>query len=76
MDKCAIDLVHKAVAGDGDVKTDEGPGGEHAELLERMKKALGGEVKDEHRNIMTPQTVEHYRQRILDFSRRRMSKRA
>lgn len=39
-------------------------------------KTLGGEVRDEHRNIMTPQTVEHYRQRIVDFSRRRMSKRA
>lgn len=38
--------------------------------------SLGGEVKDEHRNVMTPQTVEHYRQRIVDFSRRRMSKRA
>jgi cell division protein ZipA len=41
-----------------------------------ITKSLGGEVKDEHRNVMTPQTVEHYRQRILDFSRRRMSKRA
>jgi cell division protein ZipA len=41
-----------------------------------VAKSLGGEVKDEHRNVMTPQTVEHYRQRIVDFSRRRMSKRA
>lgn len=39
-------------------------------------KTLGGEVRDEHRNIMTLQTEEHYRQRIVDFSRRRMSKRA
>ncbi len=38
--------------------------------------SLGGELKDEHRNVMTAQTVEHYRQRIVDFSRRRMSKRA
>ena len=38
--------------------------------------SLGGELRDEHRNRMTPQTVEHYRQRIVDFSRRRMSKRA
>jgi cell division protein ZipA len=37
---------------------------------------LGGEVCDEQRNRMMPQTVEHYRQRIADFSRRRMSKRA
>ena len=41
-----------------------------------ITRELGGEVRDEHRNIMTPQTVEHYRQRIVDFSRRRMSKRA
>ena len=37
---------------------------------------LGAELKDEQRSFMTPQTVEHYRQRIADFSRRRMSKRA
>ncbi len=37
---------------------------------------LGGELKDEQHNVMTPQTVQHYRQRIVDFSRRRMSKRA
>lgn len=41
-----------------------------------VSKSLGGEVRDEHRNVMTSQTVEHYRQRIQDFSRRRMSKRA
>jgi cell division protein ZipA len=45
-------------------------------VAKSVVKSLGGEVKDEHRNIMTPQTVEHYRQRIVDFSRRRMSKRA
>ncbi len=37
---------------------------------------LNGELKDEQRSFMTPQTEEHYRQRILEFSRRRMSKRA
>jgi len=37
---------------------------------------LDAELKDEQRSFMTPQTVEHYRQRIADFSRRRMSKRA
>jgi cell division protein ZipA len=37
---------------------------------------LKGELKDEQRSFMTPQTEEHYRQRILEFSRRRMSKRA
>jgi cell division protein ZipA len=39
-------------------------------------KSLGGEIKDEHHNAMTLQTTEHYRQRVVDFSRRRMSKRA
>ena len=38
--------------------------------------SLGGEVKDEQHNVMTLQSTEHYRQRIVDFSRRRMSKRA
>lgn len=37
---------------------------------------LGAELKDEQRSVMTPQTVEHYRQRIADYCRRRMSKRA
>lgn len=37
---------------------------------------LGGELKDEQRSVMTGQTVEHYRQRIADFCRRRMSMRA
>ncbi len=60
------------------------PGPEHpAQVFENMLAVsrevttrLGGELKDEQRNVMTPQTVEHYRQRIVDFSRRRMSKRA
>jgi len=37
---------------------------------------VGGELRDEKRSVMTGQTVEHYRQRISDFCRRRMSKRA
>ncbi|MDZ7670678.1 MAG: cell division protein ZipA [Gammaproteobacteria bacterium] len=37
---------------------------------------MGGELRDEKRSVMTGQTVEHYRQRISDFCRRRMSKRA
>ena len=37
---------------------------------------LGGELKDEQRSVMTGQTVEHYRQRIAEFCRRRMSMRA
>jgi len=60
------------------------PGPEHpAEAFEDMLDVarevaarMGGEISDEQRNRMNPQTVEHYRQRIADFSRRRMSKRA
>lgn len=36
----------------------------------------GGSLLDEHRSVMTGQTVEHYRQRIADHCRRRMSMRA
>jgi cell division protein ZipA len=60
------------------------PGPEHpSEVFEDMLAVarevvarLGGELKDEHMNVMTPQTVAHYRQRIAEFSRRRMSRRA
>ena len=37
---------------------------------------LGGSLKDEQMSVLTGQTVEHMRQRIADFSRRRMSLRA
>jgi cell division protein ZipA len=37
---------------------------------------LGGELRDEQRSVMTGQTVEHYRARIVEFCRRRMSMRA
>ena len=37
---------------------------------------LGGSLKDEQLCVLTGQTVEHMRQRIADFSRRRMSVRA
>jgi cell division protein ZipA len=35
-----------------------------------LANALGGELNDENRSIMTGQTIEHYRERIRDFSRR------
>ncbi len=37
---------------------------------------LGGELKDDRRSVITAQTIEHYRERILDFSRRTLSRRA
>ncbi|MFU8815320.1 MAG: cell division protein ZipA, partial [Pseudomonadales bacterium] len=55
------------------------PGPEHPmEAFEDMLKVArdvatraGGELRDEQRSVMTGQTVEHYRQRISDFCRRR-----
>lgn len=60
------------------------PGPEHPlDVFEDMLKVardvavrVGGELKDEQRSVMTGQTVEHYRQRISEFCRRRMSMRA
>lgn len=40
----------------------------------RIAQNLHGELKDERRSVMTGQTVEHYRQRISDFSRRKLSR--
>ncbi len=37
---------------------------------------LGGELRDEQLSVLTGQTREHMRQRIADFARRRLSKRA
>ena len=38
--------------------------------------ALGGELRDENMSVLSGQTVEHMRQRISDYSRRRLSRRA
>ena len=38
--------------------------------------SLGGELKDDQRSAITAQTIEHYRERILEFSRRTLSRRA
>ena len=38
----------------------------------KIAAALGGEIKDDHRNGMTAQTIEHYRQRVRDFELRRL----
>jgi FtsZ-interacting cell division protein ZipA len=37
---------------------------------------LGGELRDEHMNLMTSQVIDHYRQQIIEFSRKKMSVRA
>lgn len=40
-----------------------------------LAEVLNGEMKDEQRSVMTRQTIEHCRQRILDFERRRLFQR-
>ncbi|KZX79245.1 hypothetical protein A3715_08875 [Oleiphilus sp. HI0009] len=35
---------------------------------------LQGELKDEHRSVLTSQTVEHYKQRIREFERKQLCK--
>ncbi len=50
-----------------------------ADMLEAARNVatdLGGELRDEQLNRLTGQTAEHMRQRIADFARRRLSKRA
>jgi cell division protein ZipA len=37
-----------------------------------IREELDGELKDDHRNVMTAQTIEHYRQRIRDFELRQL----
>ena len=42
------------------------------EVAIHLKESLDGELKDDHRNVMTSQTIEHYRQRIKDFELRQL----
>lgn len=39
----------------------------------KLASDLDGELKDDHRSDLTGQTIEHYRQRALDFERRQLS---
>ncbi len=45
------------------------------ETAQCVVRNLGGELKDERRSVMTPQTVEHCRQRVREFERKRRSQR-
>ena len=36
----------------------------------RLAQGLGGELRDDQRSVLTPQTVEHMRQRVQEFERR------
>lgn len=35
---------------------------------------LGGELKDENRSVLTPQTITHYRGRLQEFARKQLSR--
>ncbi len=39
---------------------------------QQIRAALDGELRDDHRSVMTPQTIEHYRQRIHDYELRKL----
>ncbi len=41
-------------------------------VAQQVKAGLDGELKDDNRNVMTSQTIEHYRQRVRDFELRRL----
>ncbi|WP_211824197.1 cell division protein ZipA [Kistimonas asteriae] len=45
------------------------------EAVYHIAEDLGGVLKDERHSVLTQQTLEHYRQRISDFERRRMTHR-
>ncbi|QAX82169.1 cell division protein ZipA [Candidatus Pseudomonas adelgestsugas] len=39
----------------------------------KLSQELNGELKDDQRSVMTVQTIEHYRQRIVEFERRALT---
>jgi cell division protein ZipA len=43
-----------------------------ADTARTIAETVGGELKDEQRSVMTRQTIEHCRERIRDFERRRL----
>lgn len=42
-----------------------------AEAAQAIVEQLGGELKDENRSVMTRQTIEHARQRVVEYERKR-----
>lgn len=41
----------------------------------KLSHELNGELKDDQRSVLTAQTIEHYRQRIVEFERRALTQR-
>jgi cell division protein ZipA len=46
------------------------------ETAQCLASNLGGDILDEQRSVMRPQTIEHCRQQIREFERRHMTRRA
>jgi len=44
------------------------------DIAQTLTERLGGELKDENRSVMTRQTMEHCRQRIAEYERKRLSR--
>lgn len=43
------------------------------EAARRVARDTGGELHDQQHSVLTPQTVEHLRQRVMEFERRRLA---
>lgn len=43
------------------------------EAARRLAGAVGGELHDQQHSVLTPQTVEHLRQRVMEYERRRLA---
>ena len=46
------------------------------ESAQYLTKRLGGELKDENRSVMTAQTIEHGRQRVMEYERKNVCKKS
>ena len=49
---------------------------EMLQIAQDIVRSIDGELRDDQRNMMTGQTIEHYRQRVRDFELRRLRSRA
>ncbi len=45
------------------------------EVARKLAIKLGAEMRDENHSVITPQTIEHYRQRVMEFERKRRTRR-
>jgi len=75
-DLSEMDLCHiRAVAFYLLLPGPRNPKAAFSEMLAAVRKLeseLGGEAKDDHHSVLTAQTIEHYRQRISEFERKKL----